>query len=64
MKQLLALALAVTLLLSGAALGEMVSDIQDVTTDGLSATSLLTGMPTPELPLVDEPMTITVMYPR
>lgn len=64
MKQLLALALAVALLLSGAALGEMVSDIQDVTTDGLSATSLLTGMPTPELPLVDEPMTITVMYPR
>ena len=48
MKQLLALALAVALLLSGAALGEMVSDIQDVTTDGLSATSLLTGMPTPE----------------
>ena len=63
-KKLFSLFLALMMLLSSSALAEMVAEITDVTTQGLAATDELTGMPTPELPLVNEPLTLTVKFPR
>lgn len=64
MKRLLSILLALLLVLSSTAMASEIKDISEVPIDGLSVDYLLKGMSVPELPLVDEPMTLTVMYPR
>lgn len=64
MKRLLAILLAVLMMLSCTAMASEVKEIKDAAVDGLVIDDLLKGLPVPELPLVDEPTTLTVMFPR
>lgn len=64
MKKWIALMLALTMLFMNFAVAEEIGEIKNVTQDGLEATDRLIGLPMPQLPLVDKPMTLTVMYPR
>lgn len=50
-------------MLSCTCLGESAS-IKDATQDSIDAVSELRGMPLPELPLTDTPVTFTMLYPR
>lgn len=60
---ILCLLLSLTML-AGSCLAENTTAVTDATTDSIDAASSLRGMPVPELPLIDEVTTLTVLYPR
>lgn len=63
-KKLVSLLLSLLLILGSAATAETVETITNTATQGLAVTDELTGLPVPQLPLVEEPLTLTVKYDR